>query len=141
IADSHSAASMECSSLNGSRLRTPSNDSITVVNSFLGETWGLGSRETVSNSLRRHSNMTEHLAKNKGQMDAQLTKDLMDIRLFNEDGSFKENGGCTKPALQDADITNYQTVFDINAQKVYLKIPVPEYFADWTEINLNQLFN
>ncbi|OHX66695.1 C45 family autoproteolytic acyltransferase/hydolase [Flammeovirga pacifica] len=141
IADKNSAASMECSSLNGNRLRLPEGNSITVVNSFLGESWGLGKRETVSNSLRRYANMTDRLAENKGQMDAQKTKDLMDIRLFNDDNSFKDNGGCTKPALQDADITNYQTVFDINAQKVYLKIPVPEYFADWTEIDLNTLFN
>ncbi|PWJ38531.1 C45 family autoproteolytic acyltransferase/hydolase [Sediminitomix flava] len=143
IADKNGAASVETSSLNGSRVRKPSNndDALVVVNTFMEESWGLGKRETVSNSLRRFSNMTDRLAENKGNIDAQMTKDLMDLRLFNEDNSFKQNGGSTKPALQDADITNYQTVFDINEQKVYLKIPVPEYFADWTMIDLKDLFN
>ncbi|WP_044201111.1 C45 family peptidase [Flammeovirga sp. OC4] len=140
IADSNSAASVEASSLAGNRVRTPKNDALTVVNTFLADDWGLGTRETVSNSLRRYSNMQDRLAETKGQVDAQMTKDLMDIRLFNEDDSFKENGGCTKPELQDADITVYQTVFDIHNQKVYLKVPVAEYFADWTEINLNELW-
>ncbi|PWJ38530.1 C45 family autoproteolytic acyltransferase/hydolase [Sediminitomix flava] len=143
IADKNGAASVESSSLNGNRVRKPAqnNDALVVVNSFMEESWGLGKRETVSNSLRRFSNMTDRLAENKGNIDAQKTKDLMDLRLFNEDDSFKENGGCTKPALQDADLTVYQTVFDINEQKVYLKVPVPEYFADWTMIDLKELFN
>ncbi|NLR91453.1 C45 family autoproteolytic acyltransferase/hydolase [Flammeovirga agarivorans] len=140
IADSKSAASMECSSLNGNRVRLPKGDAITVVNTFLVDDWGLGKRETVSNSLRRYSNMEDRLAESKGKVDAQYTRDLMDIRIFNEDGSFKENGGSTKPALQDADLTVYQTVFDIHNQKVWMKVPVPEYFADWTEINLNELW-
>ncbi|MBB3697213.1 hypothetical protein KMW28_20800 [Flammeovirga yaeyamensis] len=140
IADKNSAASMECSSLNGNRVRLPKGESITVVNTFLVDDWGLGKRETVSNSLRRYSNMEAQLAENKGKIDAELTKDLMDIRIFNEDGTFKENGGCTKPAKQDADLTVYQTVFDINNQKVFLKVPVPEFFADWTEIDLNELW-
>ncbi|KXX71578.1 C45 family peptidase [Flammeovirga sp. SJP92] len=140
VADSKSAASVEASSLAGNRVRLPKGDALTVVNTFLADDWGLGTRETVSNSLRRYSNMEDRLAETKGQVDAQMTKDLMDIRLFNEDDSFKENGGCTKPELQDADITVYQTVFDIHNQKVYLKIPVAKYFADWTEINLNELW-
>ncbi|KXX71576.1 C45 family peptidase [Flammeovirga sp. SJP92] len=140
IADSKSAASVESSSLAGNRIRLPKGDSFTVVNTFLVEDWGLGTRETVSNSMRRFANMEDRLAETKGQVDAQLTIDLMDMKLFNEDGSFKENGGSTKPLKQDADITVYQTVFDIHNQKAYLKIPVAEYFADWTEIDLNELW-
>ena len=140
LTDKKDAASVEGSSLGGNRIRNAKDDTLVVANSFFNEDWGLGKRETVSNSLRRFANMTDRLAEKRGQVDAQMTRDLMDLRLFNEDGSFKENGGCTKPALQDADLTNYQTVFDINAQKVWIKIPVPEYFADWTEINLNELW-
>ena len=33
-----------------------------VANSFFGKDWGMGVRETVSNSLRRHANMTDRLA-------------------------------------------------------------------------------
>ncbi|ANQ52586.1 hypothetical protein MY04_5254 [Flammeovirga sp. MY04] len=140
IADKNSAASVEASSLNGNRVRLPKGESLTVVNTFLVDDWGLGKRETVSNSLRRYSNMEAQVAAHKGKIDYEVTKELMDIRLFNEDGSFKENGGCTKPALQDADITVYQTVFDINKQKIAIKIPVTEHFADWTEIDLNELW-
>ncbi|ANQ52587.1 hypothetical protein MY04_5255 [Flammeovirga sp. MY04] len=141
LADKNEAASVEGSSLGGNRIRRAKDDTLVVANSFFNDDWGLGLRETVSNSMRRFSNMTDRLGENRGHVDAQMTRDLMDIRLFNEDGTFKENGGCTKPSLQDADLTNYQTVFDINDQKVWIKIPVPEYFADWTEIDLKKLWN
>lgn len=141
VADENAAASVECSSLGGNRLRPATGESHVVVNSFLGETWGLGKRETVSNSLRRFSNMTDRLAENVGQIDAQKTRDLMDMRIFNEDGSFAENGGCTKPTKQDADLTTHQMVTDVKGRKVWLKVPVPDYFADWTEVDLNALWS
>jgi hypothetical protein len=140
LADEQSAASMECSSLAGNRLRPATGEAHVVVNTFLSETWGLGRRETVSNSLRRFSNMTSRLAENAGKIDAKLTRDLMDLRLFNEDGSFVINGGCTKPTKQDADLTTHQMVTDVKGRKVWLKVPVPDYFADWTEVDLNALW-
>ena len=65
----------------------------------------------------------------------------MDLRLFDEDGTFAENGGCTKPANQDADLTNHQVVTDVKRRKMWMKVPVPAYFADWTEIDLNALWS
>ncbi|MDX8339040.1 C45 family peptidase [Draconibacterium sp. IB214405] len=140
VADENGAGSMECSSLGGNRLRSPEGESMAVVNTFLGDNWGLGKRETVSNSLRRYANMTDRLAENKGKVDAQVVRDIMDLRIFNPDGSFAENGGATKPAKQDADLTNYQMVCDVKNRQVWLKIPVPDYFADWTKIDLNKLW-
>ena len=141
VGDETSVASVECSSLGGNRLRPAVGESYVVVNTFLEESWGVGKRETVSNSLRRYANMTDRLAENAGRIDAQVTRDLMDLRIFNEDGSFAENGGCTKPALQDADLTNQQMVTDVVNRKVWLKVPVPDYFQDWTEVDLKQLWN
>lgn len=140
VGDETSGASVECSSLAGNRLRPPEGESYVVVNSFLEESWGLGKRETVSNSLRRFSNMTDRLAENVGKIDAQVTRDLMDLRLFNEDGSFAEKGGSTKPIKQDADLTNYQMVTDVKGRKIWIKVPVPDYFADWTEVDLKELW-
>ena len=140
IGDGNGGASMECSSLGGNRLRVAESDSLTVVNTFLAANWGLGQRETVSNSLRRFANMTARLAENKGKIDAGVTRKLMDLRLFNEDGSFAENGGCTKPTKQDADLTTHQMVTDVENRAVWLKVPVPAHFADWTEIDLNALW-
>ena len=140
VGDETSAASVECSSLAGNRLRPAEGESYVVVNSFLDDSWGLGKRETVSNSLRRFRNMTDRLAENVGKVDAQVTRDLMDLSLFNEDGSFAENGGSTKPTKQDADLTNYQMVTDVSARKIWIKIPVPNYFADWTEVDLKELW-
>lgn len=131
---------MECSSLGGNRLRAADGDCLAVVNTFLCPDWGLGQRETVSNSLRRLANMTARLAENKGKIDAGVTRKLMDLRLFNEDGSFAENGGCTKPTKQDADLTTHQMVTDVENRAVWLKVPVPAHFADWTEIDLNALW-
>ena len=141
VGDEKTGASVECSSLAGNRLRAADGESHVVVNSFLEPSWGLGRRETVSNSLRRFQNMTERLAENVGKIDAKVTRDLMDLRLFNEDGSFAEKGGSTKPTKQDADLTNYQMVTDVKSRKIYIKIPVPEYFADWTEVDLKELWH
>lgn len=141
IGDGTGGASMECSSLGGNRLRMPDGESLVVVNTFLNPDWGLGQRETVSNSLRRLSNMNERLAENAGSVDAQVTRDLMDLTLFDKDGSFLEKGGATKPTLQDADSTNYQTVFDIQRRQLWMKVPAPDYFADWTHFDLNALWS
>lgn len=140
IGDNTSGASMECSSLGGNRLRKPEGDSCVVVNTFLGDTWGLGKRETVSHSLRRYQNMTDRLGEHVGSVDAKVTRDLMDMRLFNEDGSLVENGGCTKPTTQDADQTTHQMVTDVSRGRVWLKVPSPKYFADWTEVDLKALW-
>lgn len=141
LADESDGASMECSSLGGNRLRKPDGESLVVVNTFLNPDWGLGRRETVSNSLRRFANMTDRLDENKGSVDAQVTRDLMDLTIFDEEGNFLENGGATKPTLQDADSTNYQVVTDVSRRQVWLKVPAPDYFADWTHFDLNELWS
>jgi len=140
LADESGAASMECSSLAGNRVRLPEDESLAVVNTFLNPDWGIHKRETVSNSLRRFANMSARLAENKGKVDAEKTRELMDLRLFNKDGTFAENGGSTKPTKQDADLTNYQMVTDLSRRQIWLKIPVPDYFADWTHFDLKELW-
>ncbi len=140
LADEKSGASMECSSLAGNRLRSPDGESMVVVNTFLDPDWGMGRRETVSNSLRRLDNMTARLAENEGKLDAALTRDLMDLTLFDSDGKFMEKGGATKPTKIDADLTNHQMVCDVKRREVWLKVPSPDYFADWTHIDLNALW-
>ena len=87
------------------------------------------------------ANMNARLAENQGKVDAGVTRKLMDLRLFNEDGSFAENGGATKPTKQDADLTTHQMVADVRQRKVWLKVPVPDFFADWTEIDLKPLWD
>jgi hypothetical protein len=141
LADEAGGASVESSSLGGNRLRSADGESLVVVNTFLNPDWGLGPRETVSNSLRRLSNMTERLAENEGSVDARITRDLMDLTLFNADGTFAENGGATKPTVQDSDSTNYQTVVDVQRRQMWLKVPAPDHFADWTHFDLGSLWS
>ena len=57
--------------------------------------------------------------------------------LFNDDGTFKENGGATKPELFDADITVHQIVTDLSARIVWLKVPQK---TGWREVDLNAVF-
>jgi hypothetical protein len=140
IADESGAASFECSALGGSRVRLPAESSLVGVNSFMNPDWGIHPRETASNSLHRFANMTARLTDNKGQIDAAKTRQLMDMRLFNEDGTFAKNGGCTKPTVQDVDLTNYQTVTDVSQRQFWMKIPVPDYYADWTHLDLKALW-
>jgi hypothetical protein len=54
-----------------------------------------------------------------------------------EDGTFKEDGGATKPVLFDADITVHQIVTDLSAMKVWLKIPQK---TSWREVDPKNLF-
>ena len=141
IGDEGAGASMECSSMAGNRIRRPEGHSIAVTNTFFGKDWGLGVRETVSNSLRRHANMTDRLAEQEGKVDASVVRVIMDLRLFNEDGSFAEQDGATKPANQDADLTNHTVVTDVKRRTVWLKVPALEHFADWTEVDLKTLWS
>lgn len=141
IADEAGAASMECSSLGGNRLRPPAGDSLAVVNTFFSADWGLGQRDTVSNSLTRYRNMTARLGDHEGKIDAEVVRGIMDLRLFDEDGSFAENGGATKPRQQDADLTTHQVVTDVGQRVMWLKVPVPDYFADWTIFDLKELWD
>ena len=109
-----------------------------VVNSFLNEDWGIQKRETMSNSLRRHSNM-KTLAEKKanGEIDATYTMECYDVPIFNDDGTFKDGGGCTKPTKLDADLTNYQMVNDIASMKTYLKCPTR---TEWRGVDVGKLF-
>ena len=141
LADQNSGASMECSSLADNRVRQGNDDTMVVVNTFLNPDWGIHKRDTVSHSLERFHNMTAKLEENKGKIDAQKVRNLMDIRLFNEDGTFKKNGGCTKPTQQDADQTTHQMVTDVAQRKVWLKVPNPKYLTDWVEIDLKKLWS
>jgi hypothetical protein len=141
MADQNSGASMECACWGDHRVRRPDSDTLVVVNTFLNPDWGIHKRDTVSHSLERYSNMTAQLAENKGNIDAQKVRDLMDIRLFNEDGTLKKNGGCTKPTKQDADQTTHQMVTDIAQRKVWLKVPNPKYLTDWVEVDLKKLWS
>ncbi len=141
LADGQSGASMECASWGDHRVRRSDGDILVVVNSFLNPDWGIHKRDTVSHSLERYNNMTDRLEENHGDIDAKKVRDLMDIRLFNEDGSFKKNGGCTKPTKQDADQTTHQMVTDVVQRKVWLKVPNPKYLTDWVEIDLKKLWS
>jgi hypothetical protein len=47
-------------------------------------------------------------------------KEIFDTRLFNEDGTFKGKGGAAKLTKQDADVTVYQIVTDLNTLQVWL---------------------
>ena len=109
------------------------------MNTFLNDDWGIQRRETMSNSLRRHANM-KALAEKKanGEIDATYTLECYDLTLFNEDGTFKEGGGSTKPTKLDADLTNYTMVNDIASMKTWLKCPTR---TEWREVDVGKLFD
>ena len=139
VADESSAASMECATYDN-RVRRPDGDSLAAVNTFMNPDWGIHKRDTVSNSLTRFANMTARLADNHGSIDAAKVRDLMDLTLFDDDGSFTKNGGATKPTKLDADQTTHQMVTDLSRRQVWLKVPNPKCFADWTHVDLNALW-
>ena len=140
LGDETAGGSMERSSLAGNRFRRPEGESHVVVNSFLDPDWGIGLRDTVSNSLRRFDNMTARLAENEGRINAEVTRDLMDLPLFDADGKIMVNGGCTKPTKVDADSTVHQVVSDVKRRQIWLKVPAPSAFADWTRFDLTELW-
>ena len=140
VADPNVGFSFECPSFDNRLSKEHALPDVhVVVNTYLNQDWGIQKRETMSNSLRRYDNM-KALAERKsadGMIDAEYTMECYDETLFNEDDSFKENGGCTKPTKQDADLTNYQMVNDIAAMKTYLKCPTR---TEWREIDVGKLF-
>ena len=58
------------------------------------------------------------------------------LAVFNKDGTFKEDGGATKPTKIDADLTVHQIVTDLNDLQVWLKIPQK---TDWRHVDLKAL--
>ena len=126
--------------LNECRRRFPEDTTLVAVNSFLNPDWGIHTRDTISNSLKRFQNITDRAAEAHGHIDAEKTMEIFDIRLFNEDGTFKDKGGATKPKVQDADLTNYQMVTIPDSLDIWIKIPVPAMQTDWRHIDLKTLF-
>ena len=95
-------------------------------------------RDTLSHSLERLDNMTQMLDENKGNIDTEKTRELMDLPLFDADG--KLGNGCTKPTKMDIDQTTHQVVTDVSKRKIWLKVPNPDYFVDWTPFDLKTLW-
>ena len=129
--------SYECPT-SDSRRRNADGDTMAIVNSYMNPDWGIHKRETLSHSLRRFDNLTDRLAESHGKIDANKAMEIFDNNLFNDDGTFKENGGATKVKKIDADITVHQIVTDLRELKVWLKIPQK---TDWREIDLKELFS
>jgi hypothetical protein len=70
-----------------------------------------------------------------------LVSTLTTIAEANNGTLYESKGGCTKPTVQDADLTNYQTVTDVSQRQFWMKIPVPDYYAHWTQMDLNALWS
>jgi len=119
------------------RRRNPDGDTMAIVNTYMLEDWGIHKRETLSHSLKRFDNLNARLAESHGKIDANKAMDIFDNHLFNDDGTFKKNGGATKPKKFDADITVHQIVTDLSELKVWLKIPQK---TEWREVNLKEMF-
>ncbi|MDH4004933.1 MAG: C45 family autoproteolytic acyltransferase/hydrolase, partial [Gammaproteobacteria bacterium] len=120
-----------------SRRHNADGDTMAIVNSYMNPDWAIHKRETMSNSLRRFDNLTDRLAEAHGKIDANKAMEIFDNNMFNDDGTFKKNGGATKPKKFDADITVHQIVTDLSELKVWLKIPQK---TDWREVDLKKLF-
>ncbi|MFZ0258072.1 MAG: hypothetical protein WAN46_21095 [Gammaproteobacteria bacterium] len=120
------------------RKRSPEGDTLVTVNSFMNSDWGIQLRDTLSNSLTRYKNIAARADEALGKIDAAKLREIFDIPLFNEDETFKENGGATKPAQLDADLTNYQVVSDLSNLEVWLKLPPLK--TEWRHVDLKSLF-
>ena len=137
VADaSPTAFSFECPA-HDSRRRNSADDTLVVVNTYLLDDWGIGKRETMSNSIRRHDNLAARLAEARGTIDADKAMDIFDLPLFNEDGTFREGGGATKPTKQDADLTDHQMVTTPDDLQIWIKIPLR---TEWRHVDLKALF-
>ncbi|KUJ73291.1 C45 family autoproteolytic acyltransferase/hydolase [Ruegeria profundi] len=123
-----------------SRRRLPDGDGdvLAVVNTFLNQDWGLHIRDTISNSLTRYKNVEARAADSHGKLDAAKMREIFELTLFNEDGSFRENGGPTKPKKQDADLTNYTIAADLNNLQLWVRLPPSN--GEWQHFDLKALF-
>lgn len=101
----------------------------------------MGIRETQSFSLKRFDNLNARHDDQCGHIDAEAMRNIFDLPLYNEDGSFKENGGVTKPTNQDVDLTNYQVVADLNELQMWVKLPALGSDTNWAHIDVKSLFN
>lgn len=142
LADQQGKACAYENTIQENRLRSADTgaSSFVTVNTFLNPDWGLGQRETQSFSLKRFDNLNARHDEKAGQLDTQQMRDIFDLTLYNEDGSFKENGGVTKPTNQDVDLTNYQIVADLNELQLWVKLPALGVESDWAHVDVKSLF-
>lgn len=140
LADSKGDISSIETTLYNSLQRLPEGDFISIVNTHLNPDWGLYARDTISNSFTRYKNLNARASEASGSIDAAKMREIFDLRLFNEDGTFMKNGGVTKPTNQDVDLTNYQVVSDLNTLEMWVKLPPQKVRTDWRYINLKALF-
>ena len=121
-----------------SRRRLADRDTFTVANTFMIPDWGLHKRDTISNSLTRFNNVEARAAEAFGQLDDAKMREIFELPLFNEDGTFRENGGPTKPTKLDVDLTNYSIAADLNNLQLWVRLPPSN--GDWQHIDLKRLF-
>ncbi|WP_394131729.1 C45 family autoproteolytic acyltransferase/hydolase [Shewanella maritima] len=142
LADKYGEACAFENTVHESRKRVSDKDasSFITVNTFLNPDWGLGPRETQSFSLKRLDNLTDRHSEQAGQIDAKAMRDIFDLPLYEPDGSFKVNGGVTKPTNQDVDLTNYQVVTDLNELQLWVKLPALGEASYWAHIDVKSLF-
>lgn len=125
---------------NRKRVSDKGASSFATVNTFLNPDWGLGKRETLSFSLKRFDNLNARHDDQAGRINTQTMRDIFDLPLYEADGSFKENGGVTKPINQDVDLTNYQVVADLNDLQMWVKLPALGSESDWAHVDVKSLF-
>ncbi|MDR9827506.1 C45 family peptidase [Vibrio sp. FNV 38] len=142
LADKNGQACAYENTIQENRLRVSEKDasSFITVNTFLNPDWGLGQRETQSFSLKRLDNLVARHDELAGTMNAASMRQIFDLPLYNPDGSFKQNGGVTKPTNQDVDLTNYQVVADLNALQMWVKLPALGQNPGWAHIDVQSLF-
>jgi hypothetical protein len=118
----------------------PNADTILATsNTFMNPVFGIIPRDTMSKSLQRHANLSARLKESKGNININKIMEIMDLGLYNPDGS--PGKGATKPFIEnqyDVDVTVHTIAVRPADLQVWLKVPTQ---TEWCKVDLKKLFN
>ncbi len=121
-------------------LLLPNDDTIlATANTFMNPAFGITTRDTESKSLERRANLHARLEEAKSRIDADKILEIMDLGLYNPDGS--PGRGATKPLIEkqyDVDVTVHTIAARPADLQIWLKVPTQ---TEWCHIDLKSLFS
>lgn len=106
---------------------------LVATNHFVDPSWGIVMKDNVGfETLRRRGNLLALGHNNKGKIDVQKMKEILDTTM--------KDGGATWPMKGSEPTADYQTVYQVIAVPEYLRIwvKVPG-FQDWTKVELKKI--
>lgn len=124
----------------GQKIRRAENEGlIAAANQFMDPSWGLALLPSPAAwfSQTRHDNFIALAENYKGKIDEKIMMNILDVPLYNDDGSIGKGAAVIEKNPKDSEITVWQVITKPSELKVWVRIPE---YTGWLNFNLKELF-